>query len=145
MVSYQKVIERENRDRIIALLSKSPLTFTELIKLSGLSRGTVNRHLKQMEEKGQIYREYKNKKLLIKLKTSKKEVREAIWKATVHNAIRDILIETLERIRIIIEQETSKKEALKKIKPLIDDLPAKVYCEAAQNISRIITNYSPNE
>jgi DNA-binding transcriptional ArsR family regulator len=127
MRHYLKDIEQQNRNRIIALLSKYSLTFTELIQKSGLSRGTVNRHLKQLESEGLTFREYKNKKLLIKLKTSEKKVQEVIWKATLENMCLNVLLDSIEQVRTIIYDEKTPKKALKKIKEVIDSLPERMW------------------
>ena len=44
-----RAIGKENRANIYILLTKKPLTFEELVKESGLSRGTVSSHLKSMK------------------------------------------------------------------------------------------------
>ena len=66
-MSYQSRIREENKLRIIRELEKGPATFTELINRTGLSRAVVNNRLKELEKELGLYREYRNKKLLIML------------------------------------------------------------------------------
>lgn len=64
---YQKEAYRANKTRIIRLLNKEPLTFTELIEKSGLSRGTVHTQLKKMGDL--IVKKYESGKILNVLQT----------------------------------------------------------------------------
>jgi len=58
---YQKQAWRRNRSRIIKLLNKEPLSFTQLIQKSRLSRAIVNNHLKVLEKDGLIKKVYDSK------------------------------------------------------------------------------------
>lgn len=49
---------RENESKILAVLIEEPATFTELLHKTGLSRGTLSQHLKNLAERGLIRREY---------------------------------------------------------------------------------------
>lgn len=62
--NYQKVVQKQNQNKIIQLLNEQPLTFKQIIEKSSLSRSVVNEHLKALEEQGLIKKEYKNTKLL---------------------------------------------------------------------------------
>jgi DNA-binding transcriptional ArsR family regulator len=61
---YQEKTRKENRNKIISIINQKPLTFTEIIRQSGLSRGVVNRHLKKLEEEEIIKKEYREGKIL---------------------------------------------------------------------------------
>lgn len=50
--------------KIKTALQTKPCTFTELIKATGLSRATVNNHLKNMEAKGETIKKFQNGKTL---------------------------------------------------------------------------------
>jgi len=68
---YQKLVWKENRNKIIQHLNEQPLTFKQLIEKSGLSRSVVNGHLKALETKGIIKKEYRKGKILNVLQLSK--------------------------------------------------------------------------
>ncbi len=70
-MNYQKYEASKNQRLIIKELNKEPLTFTELIARTGLSRAVVNNHIKEMESKGIIEKKYENKKILNVLVPSK--------------------------------------------------------------------------
>lgn len=61
---YQKQTWKSNRNRIISILNQRPLTFTELIRESRLSRAVVNQHLKKLEKERIIKKEYVEGKIL---------------------------------------------------------------------------------
>jgi len=60
----QRKAWRENRLKIIQILSRKSLTFKDLIEESGLSRGRVNKHLKALEKDHIIKKEYKDGNIL---------------------------------------------------------------------------------
>ena len=62
---------KKNRNKLIDILNNEPLTFTELINKSKLSRAVVHRNLTVFEKEGLIKKEYKNGKLEIILNFSK--------------------------------------------------------------------------
>jgi len=62
--NYQKQTWKTNRNRIISIINQRHLTFTELIRESGLSRAVVNQHLKKLEKEGIIKKEYVKGKIL---------------------------------------------------------------------------------
>lgn len=64
MSPYQTRVHEENRKKIIQLLSVQPLTFKELIEESGLSRATINKHLKDLNKDGLLKKEYRDRKIL---------------------------------------------------------------------------------
>ena len=74
--SYQEATKKEHTNTIVKLLNKQPLTFTELIKKSGLSRGTINQHLKDLQRDGKIKKEYRDGKILNLLVHSKLDLVE---------------------------------------------------------------------
>lgn len=48
--------ERETEDKILRALNKEPLTFSQMIKETKLSRGTVNKYLKRLRQRGVVYK-----------------------------------------------------------------------------------------
>lgn len=64
MRSYQKEAWMKNRNTIIKLLNEKPLTFKELLQLSGLSRSVLNEHLKALTREGIVKKIYENGKIL---------------------------------------------------------------------------------
>lgn len=68
---YQRQVWRENERDLIRILNKESLTFTELIKKSGLSRSVINQHLKDLEARGMICKQYEKGKILNVLRTEK--------------------------------------------------------------------------
>jgi len=73
---YQKRTWKDNQNRIIQLLSEKSLTFKEVITESGLSRAVANEHLKSLEARGLIKKEYVSGKLLNVLQVSKLDLVE---------------------------------------------------------------------
>jgi hypothetical protein len=67
-MKYQVRIKEENKLRIIDELKMGPATFTELIDRTKLSRAVVYNRLKELGKEQEIYREYRNGKLLIMLR-----------------------------------------------------------------------------
>jgi len=67
---YQRRIQRENRIKIIQILSKQSLTFKKLIEESGLSRSRVNQHLKSLVAENLVKKEYQNGKIINVLQRS---------------------------------------------------------------------------
>lgn len=58
--------KRGNRSKIYITLLESPLSFTELLKKTQLSRGTLAQHLRDMEQEGAIRRTRRNGKRVYK-------------------------------------------------------------------------------
>ena len=54
----------KNKKKLLSILTEEPLTFTELIEKSKLSRAVVHKNLKSFENRGIIEKQYKNGKLL---------------------------------------------------------------------------------
>ena len=63
----QKQTEKQNKERILSALFKSPLTFTELKRVLGFSKPTLSKHLKSLKEQEQVTREIIDDKVVYKL------------------------------------------------------------------------------
>jgi len=70
MTSYQQKERKRNQAKIIRKLAENSMTFKELVEKTGLSRAVVNQHLKALEKKHKIKKEYKNKRILNVLQPS---------------------------------------------------------------------------
>jgi len=68
---YQKIVWKQNQNKVMQLLNEQPLTFKQIIEKSSLSRSVVNDHLKALETKSVIKKDYKNGKILNVLQLSK--------------------------------------------------------------------------
>ena len=80
----QKQEYRDNEKKLRLILEKESLSFSELIKASGLSRAVVNNHLREMESKGIVKKEYKNGKLLnILTKNGKRSIEPTLFALTI--------------------------------------------------------------
>jgi DNA-binding transcriptional ArsR family regulator len=73
---YQKQVKGANERKIIQILNKESLTFTELIDRSKLSRAVVNQHLKDLERENIVKKEYKDGKILNVLQAQKVRLSE---------------------------------------------------------------------
>jgi len=73
---YQMQTWKENKNKIIQILSEKSLSFKEIIMATGLSRAVVNNHLKSLEADGLIKKEYVSGKLLNVLQASKLDLVE---------------------------------------------------------------------
>jgi hypothetical protein len=99
---YQKIVWKQNQNKIIQLLNEQPLTFKQTIEKSSLSRSVVNEHLKALETKSVIKKEYKNGKLLNVLQLSKIDLVE--WFLAQLESI-GVPKEIVEKGRAIINEE----------------------------------------
>ena len=99
---YQKIVWKQNQNKVIQLLNEQPLTFKQIIEKSGLSRSVINEHLKALEAKSVIKKEYKNGKILNVLQLSKIDLVE--WFLSQLESI-GVPKEIVEKGRTIINEE----------------------------------------
>jgi hypothetical protein len=90
---YQKREWKKNRNGIIRLLMKKPLSFAEVICESGLSRGVVNCHLNELVSDGIVEKKYVEGKLLNLLKldglpaATRERLKPIVFSATVEQYV----------------------------------------------------------
>jgi len=105
MSNYHTRIKKRSRNTIIGKLSQQPLTFTELLEETGLSRGVLNKHLKFLELKGTIEKKYDSGKIVNVLVSSEFDLIE--WFL---DQLRDYEIpeEVLEKGKEILSKKAGK-------------------------------------
>lgn len=60
-------IGKENREKIFLTIAKEPLTFSELLDETDVSRATLSKHLKDLQKKGLIERAISGERIVYKL------------------------------------------------------------------------------
>lgn len=69
-----KRIGKENRGRIYLILTKEPLTFSELLDKSGVSRSTLSNHLKDLIQDKRIEKVLDNDQIVYKANLEKEKI-----------------------------------------------------------------------
>lgn len=120
-----RTIGKENRSRVYLLLTKKPLTFTELLEESGLSRASLSNHLKNLTRDKRVTKVLENNQVVYKANLETDKVIEELksgFADSLVNLISVISPNFRKRFDVFLEElakdiiEYGEKEALQRLK-----------------------------